>query len=74
VRLIDRQLGVTIWQGSCNNNKKKKQNLELKRDMLVVGETYEGKSRGSESRPEPALLKPLPPGILCVFFMGVGEE
>ncbi len=30
VRLIDRQLGVTIWQGSCNNNKKKKQNLELK--------------------------------------------
>ncbi len=42
--------------------------------MLIVGETYEGKSRGSESRPEPAPLKPLPLGILCVFFMGVGEE
>ena len=36
--------------------------------------TYEGKSRGSESRCEPALLDPsLPPDILYAFFAGEEE-
>jgi len=52
---------------------KKKQNFELKRDVLVFGETYEGKSRGSESRSEPAPLEPLPPGALYAFFAGDDE-
>jgi len=37
-------------------------------------ETYEGKSRGSESRFEPALLEPLPPGVLYAFFAGDDDE
>ena len=36
--------------------------------------TYEGKSRGSESRFEPALLEPLPPEVLYTFFVGDDDE
>jgi hypothetical protein len=42
--------------------------------MLKVKKTYEGKSRGSESRFELALLDPpLPPGVLYAFFAGDDE-
>ena len=42
--------------------------------MLKVKATYEGKSRGSESRFELALLDPsLPPDILYAFFAGEDE-
>jgi hypothetical protein len=36
--------------------------------------TYDGKSRGSESRFEPALLEPLPPGVLYAFFVGDEDD
>jgi hypothetical protein len=41
---------------------------------VLKDETYEGKSRGSESRFEPALLEPLPPGVLYAFFAGDDDE
>ena len=56
--------GLLRWRGGCDA-----------RSSRWGGDgTYEGKSRGSESRFEPALLEPLPPGVLYAFFAGDEDD